>query len=334
MNNVLIKKVGNIIEYFLLIILIISFWFVMDAGGKLNPVIMPSPSKIFHTFIKLLSNGSLLQNALVSLFRVLKGYVLASVCGIVLGILIGLSRHLDRLTQLLVQILKPIPPIAWIPLVILWFGIGESGKIFHVIGKEMTVDEVLHEALKDKAFFDTSGGGITLSGGEPLMQGDFAVSILEKAKEQNIHTTIETCGCVPWETFDRAASFLDYLIMDVKCFDEKKHVQNTGGSNRQILENLSRVRSKYPFLKIKVRTPVIPEVNDSEEEIGRIVDFIKTKAVEYELLKYHKLGLPKYESLGRDYPMGDVELSEERFSELKRFAFERMHHEFVQGEGI
>lgn len=207
-------------------------------------------------------------------------------------------------------------------------------KAFHVIGKEMTVDEVLHEALKDKAFFDTSGGGITLSGGEPLMQGDFAVSILEKAKEQNIHTTIETCGCVPWETFDRAASFLDYLIMDVKCFDEKKHVQNTGGSNRQILENLSRVRSKYPFLKIKVRTPVIPGVNDSEEEIGRIVDFIKTKAVEYELLKYHKLGLPKYESLGREYPMGDAELSEERFSELKRFAFERMHHEFVQGEGI
>ena len=83
MNNVLIKKVVNIIEYFLLIILIISFWFVMDAGGKLNPVIMPSPSKIFHTFIKLLSNGSLLQNALVSLLRVLKGYVLASACGIV-----------------------------------------------------------------------------------------------------------------------------------------------------------------------------------------------------------------------------------------------------------
>lgn len=130
MQNKFLKRFGYIIEYLLLVALILAVWSVMAGAGKLNPVIMPSPRKIVQTAWKLISNGSLLTNALISVGRVLKGYLLAAVLGILLGILIGLSRHLERISQLLIQILKPIPPIAWIPLVILWFGIGESGKVF------------------------------------------------------------------------------------------------------------------------------------------------------------------------------------------------------------
>lgn len=118
------------VEYFILPVLLILIWLVLGQTGRLNPVIMPSLQKIISTAGKLLVNGSLATNAWISLVRVLKGYFIAAVLGVGLGIAIGLSRHLERLTQLIVQILKPIPPIAWIPLVILWFGIGESGKVF------------------------------------------------------------------------------------------------------------------------------------------------------------------------------------------------------------
>ena len=124
------KKLGYLAEYIALVAAVLILWVIMDKQGRLNPVIMPSPGKVWGTLISLLQKGTLLQSLLVSLGRVLKGYLLASALGIVLGILIGLSRHLDRITSLLVQIIKPIPPIAWIPLVILWFGIGESGKVF------------------------------------------------------------------------------------------------------------------------------------------------------------------------------------------------------------
>lgn len=219
MNNVLIKKVGNIIEYFLLIILIISFWFVMDAGGKLNPVIMPSPSKIFHTFTKLLSNGSLLQNALVSLFRVLKGYVLASVCGIVLGILIGLSRHLDRLTQLLVQILKPIPPIAWIPLVILWFGIGESGKIFLIfLGGFFTILINVIDGIRQA---DTKLAEVSYVMETPLLKQIFLRIIPGAAPNifTGLRVGLTSCWmCVVAAELVSSTTGLGYLIMNARQF--------------------------------------------------------------------------------------------------------------------
>lgn len=124
------EGVLNTVEYFILPVLLILLWLALGQSGRLNPVIMPTLQKIIATAAKLIANGSLATNAWISLVRVLKGYLIAAVLGVGLGIAIGLSRHLERLTQLIVQILKPIPPIAWIPLVILWFGIGESGKVF------------------------------------------------------------------------------------------------------------------------------------------------------------------------------------------------------------
>ena len=124
------KRIGYAIEYVALIVVIILLWQIMNSSGRLNPVILPAPTKVWITFISLIKNGTLFTNLLISVVRVLKGYVLAMLLGLVLGVFIGLFEHVKRLTDLLVQIIKPIPPIAWIPLVILWFGIGESGKVF------------------------------------------------------------------------------------------------------------------------------------------------------------------------------------------------------------
>ena len=117
-------------EYIILLLLVLAVWTILEKRGSLNTVIMPAPSKILSTFISLVKSGQLWKNLTISLLRVLKGYLLAASLGVILGILIGLFRHLNRLTDLLIQIIKPIPPIAWIPLVILWFGIGEEGKVF------------------------------------------------------------------------------------------------------------------------------------------------------------------------------------------------------------
>lgn len=125
-----IKKIGYFTEYIVLLVLIILLWAFLERSGRLNPVILPSPGKIVQTFISLVKKGTLGENLLISVVRVLKGYFVAAALGIVLGIFIGLSDHVKRLTDLFIQIIKPIPPIAWIPLVILWFGIGESGKVF------------------------------------------------------------------------------------------------------------------------------------------------------------------------------------------------------------
>lgn len=124
------KQIGYFVEYISLVVLIVVLWQIMHLSGKLNPVILPAPSKVWMTFIALLKQGTLTSNLLISVVRVLKGYVLAMISGLILGIFIGLFDHMKRITDLLIQIIKPIPPIAWIPLVILWFGIGESGKVF------------------------------------------------------------------------------------------------------------------------------------------------------------------------------------------------------------
>ena len=129
-SKLVFKNAGYFLEYVALIISVIVVWVIMGNEGKLNPVVMPTLQKIGKTFKTLFLKGTLIKHCGISIGRVLKGYGISVALGVTLGILIGLSHHLERITQLLVQIIKPIPPIAWIPLVILWFGIGESGKVF------------------------------------------------------------------------------------------------------------------------------------------------------------------------------------------------------------
>nr|MCR4653194.1 glycyl-radical enzyme activating protein [Eubacterium sp.] len=192
-------------------------------------------------------------------------------------------------------------------------------EAFHVIGKEMSAEEVLEEVLRDRAFYDSSFGGITLSGGEPLMQADFACEILLEAGKHGLHRAIETCGYASWEKYERVVALVDELIADVKLMDTDKHKVWTGRGNEPVLENLRRARETFPGLPIHVRTPVIPDVNDTEEEITAIRDFAKEIGADYELLRYHRLGEPKYESLNRVYPMGTRELSARAFRELQTY---------------
>lgn len=134
------NKALQAIEYVGLLVVLICVWQAASSTGILNPITLPSPATILNTFITLIKKGTLQKNLLISSQRVLTGYVISAISAIILGILIGLSSHFKRMTDLIIQILKPIPPISWIPLVILWFGIGEESKVFLIfIGGFFTI---------------------------------------------------------------------------------------------------------------------------------------------------------------------------------------------------
>lgn len=195
-------------------------------------------------------------------------------------------------------------------------------KALHTIGYEASVKEVIAQVDRDSIFYGDEEGGLTVSGGEPLMQPKFTYHLLKAAKENGIHTAIETTGFGSPSDFIKIAGKLDYLIMDIKTLDDSVHKEFTGVSNERILDNFSLIKRSFPNLPIHVRTPVIPGVNDNEKSIFQIRDFIgNCNNVRYELLKYHRLGLPKYESLNREYPMGDALLDEILFEKLKAYEF-------------
>jgi pyruvate formate lyase activating enzyme len=176
-------------------------------------------------------------------------------------------------------------------------------------GEEKTVEEVLKVVAQDAMFYSRSGGGMTISGGEPLYQGEFAIALLREARRRRIKTAIECCGCIPWETLDAAAEHLNNILFDVKHTDTEKHKWGTGVGNELILSNLQKLLTKYPEKPVLVRTPVIPGFNDDEETARSIGRLLKGYAnVSYEALPYHRLGTQKYMFLGREYLMGDVSL--------------------------
>ena len=198
-------------------------------------------------------------------------------------------------------------------------------KALHVIGYKARVEEVLREVSKDSIFYGDEEGGLTISGGEPLMQADFTYELLKEARKEGIHTSIETTGFARTEDFIRVAGKLNYMLMDIKSMDDDIHKDMTGVSNRLILENFKVIRETYPDLPIHVRTPVIPGVNDSADAIQAIRDFVYSfENVRYELLKYHRLGEPKYESLHRAYPMEDRQLDDALFTQLQKYQFNKI----------
>ncbi len=163
-----------------------------------------------------------------------------------------------------------------------------------VCGKEYTVDEVFNEIIKDKAFYENSGGGVTFSGGECMLQIDFLLEILKRCKENGIHTAIDTAGHISWGNFEKVLPFTDLFLYDIKIFDSEKHKKYTGVGNELILDNLKRLFEIGA--KIWIRIPVIPTVNDNKEEMQKIKAFIDNCGVaeRVELLPYHKMGENKY----------------------------------------
>jgi len=166
------------------------------------------------------------------------------------------------------------------------------------VGKEMTVINLFDELKKDKAYFNYSGGGITFSGGEPLMQNQFILGVLKLCHIEGIHTAIETSGYSHWENLEALIPWLDLIIMDIKHMNEVQHKKFTGVSNKKILENAAQLSQSG--VKLLIRTPIIPGVNASIEDIGAIAEFISTfpNLLYYELMPFHQMAQDKYQSVG------------------------------------
>jgi pyruvate formate lyase activating enzyme len=175
-----------------------------------------------------------------------------------------------------------------------------------VVGKEVKVDEMLKEIEKDVMFYDESGGGVTFSGGEPLMQPDFLDALLEECKKRSIHTALDTCGYASSETVDRIRDKVDLFLYDIKTMDDRVHRRYTGVSNKLIIRNLERLSENGS--RILVRFPTIPGINDDEENVTKTADFVLSHGVKQVcLLPYHRAGIEKYRSLDKAYRLKDVQ---------------------------
>ncbi len=171
-------------------------------------------------------------------------------------------------------------------------------------GQTMTVEEVLREVLRDAHLYHKSGGGVTLSGGEPLMQPAFTHSLLQRAQTHGLHTVIETCGHAPWKMMKMIAAVTDLVIFDVKHMDATQHKRLTGVSNKRILQNLRKLREGNH--EVLVRLPLIPDINDSTDNLQASADFLRQLGIErVEVIPYHEFAATKYELLGHTYPLHD-----------------------------
>jgi pyruvate formate lyase activating enzyme len=169
------------------------------------------------------------------------------------------------------------------------------------VGQTLPAEEIIEIAQRDE-LFQRGGGGLTLSGGEPLGQGDFTLDVLRRAKEERIHTAMETAGYGDYAILRAACARLDYLLFDVKSLDDAKHKDFTGVGNTLILKNLVRLCEEFPRLPKRIRTPVIPGFN--ENETASIAAFAaRLPNAVHEALPYHRFGATKYAALGRAYPM-------------------------------
>lgn len=174
------------------------------------------------------------------------------------------------------------------------------------MGRMMSVEEILKEVMADELFYSRSGGGITVSGGEPLLQAEFVTELLKQAHREGLETAIETTGCVPWEQAQPVFEQLDFIHMDIKSVDPVKHKAFTGRDNALILENFRRLCESFPDRPIIARTPVVPGFNDNVEALQAIVDFINEVGasctdLSYELLPFHNFGSTKYAFQGKSY---------------------------------
>ena len=190
-------------------------------------------------------------------------------------------------------------------------------EALRISGKDLSVEEVIKEVEKDLVFYQVSGGGITVSGGEPMNQPEFVISLLLAAKKAGINTTLETCGYASTETFLQVLTQVDYLLYDIKHMNPEKHRKFTGKDNKIILENLKQAVKTVSGLRVRV--PLIPGFNDSSKEVREIASFVSSLSItSLDILPYHRLGLSKYRSLGKFFGMDRIKpLERSRAEELK-----------------
>lgn len=186
-----------------------------------------------------------------------------------------------------------------------------------ICGREYTVSEVMEAIRKDKAYYENSGGGVTCSGGECMLQIDFLEEMLKACKKEGIHTAVDTAGHVPFPYFERILPCTDLFLYDIKCYDGEMHRKYTGVSNALILSNLKRLLEMGKAVWIRI--PIIPTVNDNEAEMRKIKDFLLScgKPERIELLPYHAMGEQKYAAIGREVQAFSVP-GEEKIAQLRR----------------
>ena len=199
---------------------------------------------------------------------------------------------------------------------------GCFGQALETVGDFMTAEELVDRIEKDAPFFRNSGGGVTLSGGEPLMHPAFCLAFLQRCREIYIHTAIETTGYADWEAIEPLLEYTDLFLYDLKQIDSKKHKELTGVGNEKILDNLKRLLAQEKAAVI-VRMPIIPGLNDDEEDLRRAASFIKENGGHIvHILAYHRMGMGKYEGLGREYRMdADLESPSDAHMEEIRTLF-------------
>jgi pyruvate formate lyase activating enzyme len=178
---------------------------------------------------------------------------------------------------------------------------------------------VLAVVAKDEPFYQESGGGVTLSGGEPMLQVAFAAALLRGAKARGYHTALDTCGFAPWASFEHLRGFVDLFLYDLKLMDDARHRRFTGVSNAPILENLRSLAAHGHHIVLRV--PVIPDINDDVENLEALATFAAglPRLAGLDLLPYHPAGIDKYARLDRTYALPDTAApSAQRMAEIAR----------------
>jgi len=186
----------------------------------------------------------------------------------------------------------------------------------HLSGDYKTVNEAFKVAAKDKDFYKTSGGGVTVSGGEPLLQWEFVRELLRKCKEAGLHTALDTTGYGSWDSLEQVLRYTDLILFDIKHADPEKHKEKTGVSNELILENLDKA-SEATTVSIWLRIPLVPGFNDTESNMQATAELARGIRLEkVSLLPYHEWGKDKYPGLGKRYSYNGADSALEPDSDL------------------
>lgn len=192
-----------------------------------------------------------------------------------------------------------------------------------IVGEQKTISELVDIIEEDRPFYDTSGGGITVGGGEAMMQPEALANVLMVSKQRGINTAIETCGYASLEAVQKVAEFVDLFLFDLKHMDSDRHYELTGVRNERILRNLQwLLENKH---NVKIRVPLLKDVNDRPDEIDQMIRFLRPyqdyknfKGID--LLPYHKMGVNKYAQLGWEYPIeGDPKLTDEDLGRVEEY---------------
>lgn len=202
-------------------------------------------------------------------------------------------------------------------------------------GKPYTVEKVYDEIVKDKVFYANTGGGVTLSGGEPTVHLEFCYELFKKCKISDIHTAIETSGYADWGTLKKISEITDLFLYDIKLFNGEKHKEWTGKENKRILQNLKNLVNNGK--NIIIRIPLIPGVNNNEKEFKSIINFVKSlKRIEsVHILPFHQIGSSKYDMLNLDYQLRDLnENNHKNIEKCKKIAEEAGFKVSIGGAGF